>query len=135
MSIHGAAVVGVARFRVAVLAQIRQEAQRAGREECCGALIRGADAVIERIVPLPNEAAEPRTGYAIPPRSLFELERTMPVAGFYHSHPDGTSIPSRHDIELAWPGYIYVIAGRAMRAWRLNADATGFDEVSLALVP
>ena len=111
----------------AMHAQVR----RSGNEECCGALV--GEQAIERIIPLANEAGDRQASFAISPRALFELERTMPVAGFYHSHPNGTSVPSRRDLEFAWPGYVYVIVGHAIRAWKLEPDGTNFRELPVVV--
>jgi len=121
------------RFTSAAFRQLRDHVQRAPGVENCGALVRGADDTVERIVPMPNQAPDRRSAYAISPRLLFEIERAAKVAGFYHSHPDGTSTPSAHDLEAAWPGYIYVIAGHAVRAWRLNPVDGGFEELAVVV--
>lgn len=121
------------RFTSAAFRQLRDHVQRAPDVENCGALVRGADERVQRIVPMPNQASDRRSGFAISPRLLFELERTTNVAGFYHSHPDGTSAPSARDLEAAWPGYIYVIAGHAVRAWRLNPVDGDFEELAVVV--
>lgn len=55
-------------------------------------------------------------------------ERDLDIIGVYHSHPDGSPIPSETDRQLAWNEYFYlivsVVEGRAidLRAWKLNDD-------------
>jgi len=48
------------------------------------------------------------------------------VIGFYHSHPDGASTPSRRDVTAAWPDRSYVLltlierGGVHLSSWRLR---------------
>jgi len=119
----------VVRIAAAAYEAMRERACLAGEEECCGALV--GRPVIDRIVPLANAASDRRSAYAISPRDLFELERRVEVSGFFHSHPDGTAEPSEHDLVLAWPGYIYVIIGRQVRAWQLDPDGSAFRELAV----
>jgi len=123
------AAAGVVRIAAAAYKAMRERACLAGDEECCGALV--GRPMIDRIVPLANAASDRRSAYAITPRALFELERRVEVAGFFHSHPDGTAEPSARDLALAWPGYIYVIVGRQVRAWQLNPDGSAFRELAV----
>ena len=95
--------------------QLSREASNAYPLETCGALLGSADHVT-RLHPLANRAADPRSGFVIDPVELEPLLRGeadggLPVLGFYHSHPDNTCLPSRRDLEGAWPGYWNVIIG------------------------
>ncbi len=119
----------------AIVRSISTQAELAGGAEVCGALL-GRDDEIAEFVPLANQSPQPETGFFIPASEVHRLERQaaargVHVAGFYHSHPQGTALPSRSDIEQALPGYIYLIVpgSGAARAWRLRPDRSGFDEI------
>jgi proteasome lid subunit RPN8/RPN11 len=81
--------------------------------ECCG-LLAGRDGVITTIFPAKNDLAS-ATAYEIAPRELFQLFRSIRVAGLahmglYHSHPSGENVPSPSDIEQAYyPEQTYFI--------------------------
>jgi proteasome lid subunit RPN8/RPN11 len=122
-----------------VLAGLRRHAAEAAPAECCGALVGAAAAGgcdVRARVGLPNEAADPAS-YRIDARDVQRIEGRaagagMSVLGFYHSHPVSPAVPSAADLELACPGYLYVIVDVAtgtVRAWRLQADRSGFAEV------
>lgn len=122
------------RFPAAAYENLLRAARATRDEECCGALIRGSQpGSVERIVPLINRGPDRRSQYVIAPRDLYELERSATILGFYHSHPDGTSAPSARDLGLAWPGYVYVIVGRDVRAWQLDAVDMTLREVPLVI--
>jgi proteasome lid subunit RPN8/RPN11 len=122
-----------------VLAGLRRHAAETAPAECCGALF-GALAAggchVRGRVGLPNEAAD-TASYRIDARDVQRLEDRaaatgMSVLGFYHSHPVGPAVPSATDLDLACPGYLYVIVDAAtgtVRAWRLEADRSRFAEV------
>jgi desampylase len=124
-----------------IVAGLRRHAAAALPAECCGALI----GVIERdrleirtLIPLPNAADGPDR-YRIDADTVLRLERqaactALQVIGFYHSHPSGRATPSRTDLELACPGYLYLIVSGScseLRAWRLRDDRSGFAELTL----
>ena len=103
--------------------------------EACGVLFgrrgpAGAWAVrLERLTNL----ARPRSlaSYEVHPGELVSAERAARAAGlellgFWHTHPDGTALPSARDRREAWPDATYLIAAtargrlRELRAWRLE---------------
>ena len=61
------------------------------------------------------------------------------VVGYYHSHPDGSAIPSERDREAAWPGVSYLIVGveagsdMVFRSWRLSEDRARFREETVGI--
>lgn len=127
-----------------VLAGLRRHAATAIPGECCGALIGAATGgliEVRTLVPVPNATTE-RSRYAIEAPVVRDLERHAACAGahligFYHSHPKAPAIPSDLDLELAWPGYVYVIVdcnSCAVRAWRLFDDRSGFYELPQTLI-
>lgn len=94
-------------------------------------MLLGTDDLVTEIRPLPNRSPDPGSSYEIGPADLEPLLRAASgggssVVGFYHSHPDASSEPSRRDREQAWPGYWYMIVGVSRGAatthdtWRLS---------------
>jgi proteasome lid subunit RPN8/RPN11 len=104
------------------------EAAAHGRPaEVCGALLGEAadgEARVSDITPLPNRARTPASSYGLDPAELEPLLRSDRVIGFYHSHPDAPAEFSARDTATDWPGYWYVVVGRAadggmeLAAWR-----------------
>lgn len=87
-------------------------------------------------------AEEQHHRYAMTPQDWMRLEdqadeRGLSLIGYYHSHPDSPAVPSEYDREHALPNFVYIITsvkmGRAseMRAWRLQADRSGFEGLQL----
>jgi len=58
----------------------------------------------------------------------------VPVVGFYHSHPDDRAVPSKYDLDHAWPTYSYVVVsvekGQAvdLRSWEMEPDRSRFNQ-------
>ncbi|MCA9300791.1 MAG: Mov34/MPN/PAD-1 family protein, partial [Phycisphaerales bacterium] len=70
-------------------------------------------------------------------RDYVRLERLaaelgLDLLGFYHSHPDHPSRPSRTDLEHAFPWFSYVIVAiergvpSALTSWVLEEDRSAF---------
>ena len=111
-------------------AQLLREVTLAYPLEACGALLGTRDRVVG-LHPLANRASDPRDAFAIDAAELEPLLRREAdgggaVLGFYHSHPDSEPVPSTRDLNVAWPGYWYVIVGvnrglaGSPRAWRVD---------------
>jgi proteasome lid subunit RPN8/RPN11 len=126
----------------AVSEAIRRHAADAYPHECCGALI-GREGVVTEAFALPNTTEEgPRRRFLVRPTDYREAERRAAalgaeLLGFYHSHPDHPALPSRYDLDHAWPFFSYVIvsvretgAGE-MTSWRLRDDRSSFDPEEL----
>jgi proteasome lid subunit RPN8/RPN11 len=120
--------------------EIVQHALRDAPREACGVLA-GKAGIVQRVVPLPNAAANPENQYLIDPpayiRTLAELERDgLALVGFYHSHPKGDPIPSPTDIrDAAYPDAVYVIIGLrgampTLLAWRIRYGQVESVEIS-----
>lgn len=69
------------------------------------------------------------------PRASHGVDRDgLQIVGFYHSHPDGSSKPSRFDRQAAWSGYSYVIVSiqpdrsATLSSWFIACDAGVFVE-------
>jgi desampylase len=124
-----------------IIAGLRRHAASALPDECCGALIGtsvGACHEVRAMIPLASAEPAPDR-YLIGADVVLRLERQavrtgMHVLGFYHSHPSGGPEPSATDLDLAVPGYVYVIVaatGGELRAWKLRDDRRGFAELLL----
>jgi proteasome lid subunit RPN8/RPN11 len=127
-----------------ILAGLRREAGAAAPAECCGALIgvaRKRAIEIRTMIPVMNAAHEP-SSFVIEAATVLRLERQaacagLEVVGFYHSHPVTPAEPSARDLELAVPGYVYLIVDGArgdVRCWRLRVDRSGFDELTASML-
>src|SRR5215218_4483030 len=87
--------------------------------ECCGLLLgrfSAEEKVVTETYPISNarEESAKRNRFLIEPEELMRGERyarskDLEVVGFYHSHPDSPAVPSRYDLEHAWPTYSYII--------------------------
>ena len=132
-------------------AEMRAHGERDYPYECCGLLVGrfaggGRKEVVETY-PISNAREEEakRNRFLIRPEELMRGERHarargLDVVGFYHSHPDEEAIPSRYDLEHAWPTYSYIVVsvrqGRAvaLRSWEMEADRSKFNEEELKTV-
>ena len=103
--------------------------------EACGLLFGTADRIVEATVAR-NVAAEPMRRFEIDPAHLFDAHRrsragSLALHGCWHSHPDGSLTPSRHDADgvadLSWLWLIATADGIA--AWQPAAE--GFRPVAL----
>src|SRR5712691_11300377 len=126
------------------LTEIRQHGGRDYPYECCGLLIgRFADGrkVVIETYPISNarEEAAKRNRFLIRPDELmrgekYARDKGLDVVGFYHSHPDDLAVPSKYDLEHAWPTYSYIVMsvekGRAadLRSWEMESDRSRFNE-------
>jgi len=129
--------------------QIQAHAAQAFPEECCGVLLGVRDKgilAIQQAIPAPNTApAESRaTRYVIDPRDILQADKVasrdhLDIVGFYHSHPDHPAVPSKTDLALSWPDYVYLIAsvggaGQAeLRAWQLPGLRQPMQEISITI--
>lgn len=127
-----------------VLHAILHDCAERAPAEACGALIGRPGGVVTTTAAraLPNRALRTHAEYRIAASDIKQLEDStrahgVTIVGFYHSHPNGAPEPSAIDIESAWPGYVYLIAGTrsgesSVEGWKLREDRTGFDPVEVA---
>ncbi|OCC25272.1 hypothetical protein MB02_00925 [Croceicoccus estronivorus] len=120
------------------LARLYEEAAKAAPEEACGLLL-ADDGRIVQIRPAANVAQDRRIRFEIDPRVLIEAFRAeregqLQIAGYYHSHPQGTPEPSPCDQEQASAdGRIWAIIGPAeVRFWRDEKE--GFSSLPYVVV-
>ena len=128
--------------------KIRDHASRDYPYECCGLLIgnfavEGAKAVTE-IYSISNAREEEakRNRFLITPEELMRGEsyarsQKLDVVGFYHSHPDSPAVPSKYDLDHAWPTYSYIIVSsvsggtRDLFSWEMEPDRSRFNSESI----
>ncbi|MDG2004777.1 MAG: M67 family metallopeptidase [Novosphingobium sp.] len=118
-----------------VMATLREEAQRAAPEECCGLLL-GRDGRISEAMPADNVAEDRLTRFEIDPMALLAAHKSAraggpQVLGYYHSHPEGHPVPSATDCDHAsgddrlWA----IVAGGEVAFWRDGEG--GFEKVEV----
>jgi proteasome lid subunit RPN8/RPN11 len=112
-------------------------------EEACGILLCTNEKPqnITEAYPTKNATLEdPAKRYFVDPLEFLEIDKQAEqkgydICGFYHSHPDHPSVPSEHDRELAWEGYLYLIVSvingvfNEAVAWIYDPDGMHFKEV------
>ena len=129
------------------LTEIREHGVRDYPYECCGLLLGRFDNDGKRVTetyPISNarEESAKRNRFLITPEELMKGERyarsrDLEVVGFFHSHPDSPAVPSKYDLEHAWPTYSYIIVSTAegqsgdLFSWVQEADRSRFNEEKL----
>jgi proteasome lid subunit RPN8/RPN11 len=101
------------------LKAIADAAEAAYPNECCGLLVgTGRRPVrVTRLLPAANLAGSSGNRFELDPRVRLDAERSLRgtaerVIGHYHSHPDGSALPSPTDLAEAWePELIWLIVG------------------------
>lgn len=88
------------RIRQRVLDQMIEHARAEYPLECCG-LLSGKKQTVEQITRASNERRSARE-FSIPPEELLAFFKELRLSarellGIYHSHPDSSAVPSRHD--------------------------------------
>jgi proteasome lid subunit RPN8/RPN11 len=130
-----------------LLREIREHGVRDYPYECCGLLLGRYEAdgkVVNETYPISNarEESAKRNRFLIQPEELLRGEqyarsRQLEVVGFYHSHPDSPAVPSRYDLEHAWPTYSYIIVSTSeghagdLYSWEQEADRSRFNQEEL----
>ena len=130
-----------------LLAEVRAHGVRDYPYECCGLLLgryEPGTKVVTETYPISNarEESAKRNRFLITPEELMRGEqyarsKEIEVVGFYHSHPDSPAVPSRYDLEHAWPTYSYIIVsttpGHAgdLYSWEQEADRSRFNQEAI----
>ncbi len=132
----------------AVRARLDSLARRGYPQEVCGLLVGSRDdgvIVVRRAEPVANvETERAADRYRLDPDAFLAIDRAarregLDIVGIWHTHPDHPPRPSATDLELAWPGYVYLILavanGTAVepRAWLLHDE--GFIEQPIVEEP
>jgi proteasome lid subunit RPN8/RPN11 len=94
-------------------------------EEACG-LLAGTAEVVEKVIPITNQAHSPVRYYMDPVELLHALQwieqAGFTLIGIFHSHPQGPPVPSETDIkEFLYPGTATVILAPSPDGWVMNA--------------
>jgi proteasome lid subunit RPN8/RPN11 len=127
------------------LIEMRQHGERDYPFECCGLMLgrfegEGRKIVAETYsISNAREEAAKRNRFLIRPEELmrgekYAREKGLDVVGLYHSHPDERAVPSKYDLEHAWPTYSYIVVsveqGRAvdLRSWEMETDRSRFNQ-------
>jgi proteasome lid subunit RPN8/RPN11 len=126
------------------LVEMRQHGERDYPFECCGLMLgkfgSHGDKVVMETYPISNAREEEakRNRFLIRPEELMRGEKYardqgLDVVGFYHSHPDEPAVPSKYDLDHAWPTYSYIVVsveqGHAvdLKSWEMEADRSKFN--------
>jgi len=128
------------------LEAIRLHGRESYRDEACGVLYGRTLPEGKRVLraaPMVNAREDERHRRFVVTASDYrraeaEASRSgLSLLGFYHSHPDHPALPSRYDLEHAFPFFSYVIlaveAGvpKEMRSFVLSEDRSEFLEENL----
>ena len=133
------------------LREIRAHGERDYPFECCGLLIgrfENGRKIVSETYAISNAREEEakRNRFLIRPEELmrgekYARQKDLEVIGFYHSHPDDRAVPSKYDLDHAWPSYSYIVVavekGHAadLRSWEMEADRSRFIEEEIAPSP
>ena len=133
------------------LREIRAHGERDYPFECCGLLIgrfENGRKVVSETYAISNAREEEakRNRFLIRPEELvrgekYAREKGLDVVGFYHSHPDDRAVPSKYDLDHAWPSYSYIVVavekGNAadLRSWEMEPDRSRFIEEEITPSP
>lgn len=79
---------------------IVKHAESTPEEECCGFVLLKEDleVQVERCI---NESPKPKECFQISPSKFLDYTLNKRVLGIYHSHPETTERPSKHDIQAS----------------------------------
>src|SRR5882672_8362482 len=134
------------------LTEIRQHGERDYPFECCGLMLgrfkNNSQKVVVEIYPISNAREEEakRNRFLIRPDELmrgetYAREKGLDVIGFYHSHPDDRAVPSKYDLDHAWPTYSYIVVavtkGQAtdLRSWEMESDRSSLNKKEIPPSP
>jgi desampylase len=105
--------------------------------EICGVLVgrRSPRLVVDTLIPARNLHPTPQSHFLLDAHTLLHADAQArntgaQIIGFYHSHPNGSALPSPQDRRDAWPGYVYLIvalehgSARYICAWLCHKDGT-----------
>jgi proteasome lid subunit RPN8/RPN11 len=127
------------------LEEMRRHGERDYPFECCGLMLGRFETTGRKLLtetyPISNAREEEakRNRFLIRPEELmrgekYARENGLDVVGFYLSHPDEPAVPSKYDLDHAWPTYSYIVVsvekGQAvdLRSWEMEADRSRFNE-------
>jgi proteasome lid subunit RPN8/RPN11 len=131
------------------LVKMRAHGERDYPFECCGLMLgrfeNDGRKIVSETYAISNAREEEakRNRFLIQPEELmrgekYAREKGLDVVGFYHSHPDDRAVPSKYDLEHAWPTYSYIVVSVEkaqavdLRSWEMEPDRSRFDEEEIA---
>lgn len=114
--------------------QLKVWADEADPNECCG-LIFGDESSVQNVELTRNMSASPATNFEIDPERLIAAEKLNRsgekcLLGYFHSHPNGTAIPSQTDAAMATCDgrFWLIIAAGQITAWELSTDSKFLEQ-------
>lgn len=134
------------RLSTAQIQDLQRHALKVWPDEACGVLA-GRGQAVTSIIPLPNAALDPKRSYRIDDQALVETLRDIEqqrqsLIAFYHSHPNGSHVPSPTDVRQAYyPDVLYVIVGLrnrespAVGAWSIRGGEVKPVEIQTGSLP
>jgi len=116
--------------------------------EMCGIItgsnINNKTAIAEKIFNIPNIAyVNKSVHYLMEPKQMFNIfkktnildkQSKISFLSVWHTHPNCEPIPSSIDLSLAHYDVIYLIYSplkKLFRAWKLNKNKDGFNEIEI----
>jgi len=128
---------------------IRRHAEEAFPNECCGVMlgtIGEGSKLVSAIHSIENRFDSPERyhRFLITPDDYRRAEaaarkQKVDILGFYHSHPNASSIASRYDLDHAFPWFSYLIVSvfdriyRDHHSWIMENDRSKFSEEGVIL--
>ena len=109
--------------------------------EACG-ILGGVDGTISSFHATRNSDASPyryNVESADAVRVMYELDEAgEDIVAIYHSHTKSAAYPSRTDVQLGDPSYVYIIVSLAqpeadLKAYRLSREAETIEELQLVI--
>ncbi len=128
-----------------LLDRLIEHAQKSYPYEGCGILTGTSQKFLEVFFVENKFPDRKRDRYEIDPKDFLQTDeiarnKGQEIIGFYHSHPDHPALPSKFDLEHAWPEYIYIIISVSngtkydVKAWKLNPDNKKIKEEELKII-
>jgi proteasome lid subunit RPN8/RPN11 len=115
--------------------------------ECCGIILGGIKDGVKsalKLLPISNAKDEASrhnrfliTDAEFAKANIYAAKNGYEILGFYHSHPDHPSAPSKFDLDHAWPFYSYIIVSvekgeaKLLTSWELENDRTKFNQETI----
>ncbi|MDR2342687.1 MAG: M67 family metallopeptidase [Campylobacteraceae bacterium] len=131
-----------------LIGQINAHAKADYPYECCGIILGEFKNNVKsafKLLPISNARDEENkhnrfliTDGEFAKAQLYAAKNGYEILGFYHSHPDHPSAPSKYDLDHAWPFYSYVIVSvekgeaKLLTSWELENDRAKFNQETIS---
>lgn len=110
----------------ALVSDILDQARNASDREVCG-IVSGRDGEARRVYPITNVAALPERRFLMDAHEQIAAMRSIrehgeELLGIYHSHPNGSALPSAEDLQdIGYPDALYlIVALNIKRGWEIR---------------